>query len=260
MHLFVVTHGLQGNSESLEYLCDSLEKNLKYVVVLNSKVNSETAWFTTGPFKNWSLTSDGIDNGGNRLSEELVEYVKKNIKMDFNQISFIGSSLGGLYCRYVMGKLYNEDNKTINIKIEDRIVKMKIINFVSMASPLLGVSCLSSSFLEFGTKMYFFNGTGSQLVLDDDNKSPIIYKMNSLDSNEYKSLSEAKNRITICSSLHDEWKVPYQSSGIIPWKDLKFNTKEGEIISDIHEDDEGIPEEGKMKYYDKNSKNEMDKN
>lgn len=94
MHLFLISHGLQGTTSSMMFLVETFEK-FKDTKVLNSSINCDGSWFETGPFKNWYLTSDGIDGGGERLIKELKIYLQNNKKDKFDKISFVGSSLGG---------------------------------------------------------------------------------------------------------------------------------------------------------------------
>jgi hypothetical protein len=260
MHLFVVTHGLQGNPESLYYLCKYIEENVSDSIVLNSKYNSQNSWFSTGPFKNWYLTSDGIDNGGKRLTQEIIDFVVKNQKtIEFKKISFVGSSLGGLYCRFAMGLLFDSDEDVIKINLNKTdSIPLKLENFVSLASPLIGVQGLQNGISTLGTKVYFFMGTGSQLSLDDSEEHPLIFQMNSIDSMEYQALKSCKKRITICSTHSDEWKVPYQSSAIVPWKTLKMEINSEKMVNAIHFDEENeIPIEDDEKFYENNPKSKL---
>ncbi|KAG2389233.1 hypothetical protein C9374_014633 [Naegleria lovaniensis] len=253
-HLVVLCHGLQGNTGHLEYIEKELPKMLlkeqeeaslqqqEQFIMLNMSANNN------GYLWNWSSTSDGIVQGGKRLLKELSKILSQKYGNDFehattdrtaclntctlpSRISFIGSSMGGLYCRYMMGELFDEERKTIRVPImvntskskdepNERYLSLELMNFIALASPLISVRCLLAPYLYVGLKIAFFWGTGNEMVLEDGNsdKKPFIYEMNDGKSKYFKALEICKKRMTLCSVKQDEDKVPYQTSAIIPLK------------------------------------------
>lgn len=237
LKIFVLVHGLQGKLFHLEIV----EKKLKEfyqpnIVCFNLEANAN------GYFKNWSSTSDGIDTGGERLKTELISKLKSLASSEkyktlissndsaassatpFATISFIGSSLGGLYCRYIMGELYNEEFKCLRVLVSEdkkQFLDLKLENYIALASPLISVRCLVSSFVHYGVQLLFFMGTGSQMVLGDGKegeKDPICVTLADPSKKYWKALASCSKRITLCSFKMDEDKVPYQSSAIMSIK------------------------------------------
>jgi hypothetical protein len=245
----------------MEYLASQIKTKFDNALILNATANDGTR------FKNWSSTGDGIDKGGDRIITEintkLTEYVK-NTSVSPTLISFIGSSMGGLYCRYVMGKLYDAESDRIVVKKDDIKIEMKLVNFVALASPLVSVRALVPSWVYYGMKVIFYAGTASQMLLEDDREHPLIAVMNDSESDYFKALASCKQRITVCSAIDSEFKVPYQASAMIPHAlktpksglSVSDESLISEYISGYHTDDVGAfceEFEGK-RYYDYESK------
>lgn len=113
-HLVVLCHGLSGTSEDLYYLSESL--SAAGATVFRSAANSKLSSF------------NGVKEGAEKLVEEINALVKSD---SFNEISFVGNSLGGLYARYAVHLLTNSSQK--------KIAGLKPSRFVLIASPSLGV-------------------------------------------------------------------------------------------------------------------------
>jgi len=205
----------------MEYLTKYIYFTFPRVLCLNTSCND-----SGGLFKSFWTTIDGINVGGSRIHKELETFLTNyyQVNTDHNprsltQISFIGSSLGGLYLRYLAKLLYeySSDHEyfciTIKWRGENTTLQLKPINYVSLASPHLGISGLCSYSLEFATK-WIFQDSGTQLVLGDPEK--LLYKMAS-DDLFFNSLFQFKKRITYASASTQEWKVPYPSSAILPY-------------------------------------------
>lgn len=90
-HLVVISHGILGNKYDLAYLINLLKK--KGCVVLDSSSNQ------------YFKTLSGIERGGVNLASEIIDIKKDNPNLE--KISFVGNSLGGLYCRYAVSVLYD---------------------------------------------------------------------------------------------------------------------------------------------------------
>lgn len=114
-HLVVIAHGLLGFSTDLEYLSDLLRE--KGCTVLQSSVNEFTK----------SLA--GVAEGGKNLADEIRKFTSTS--SHFKRISFVGNSLGGLYARYAIKELYDNDTKLI--------LGLKPYKFMTIATPHLGV-------------------------------------------------------------------------------------------------------------------------
>lgn len=231
-HLVVLIHGLQGNTGHMKFMEDRFKKlnqeeeyREENYIVFNMKANDDKDTWSN----NWSKTGDGIQNGGDRLISELKERIEGKVD-EFDEkvehkISFVGSSLGGLYCRYVMGSLFDNEKQKIVVQLKEKCLIFQLENYVAMASPLISVRCLVSTFFHYGMKAFFYKGTGNEMLLDDSNQSEeaMICKLASPKLNYYQALKSCKRRIALCSCKKDETKVAYQSSAIAPYRDISDN-------------------------------------
>ncbi|CCI45074.1 unnamed protein product [Albugo candida] len=103
-------------------------------------------------------TYDGIDQGGNRLADEIQEIAKQMANLE--KFSFIGHSMGGLYGRYCMGVLFSRG-------FFDRV---QACSFIALAVPHFGVrrprrgswNAVMNSMVPL-----LFNKSGVQLYLHD---------------------------------------------------------------------------------------------
>jgi hypothetical protein len=134
LHLLVGQHGLWGQpahvERLLEHVHDSIntqqqQEHKKHpgtpvfrLVVLNSDVNAG------------NRTYDGVDVCGTRLAQLVQERLQQEEEAGRRvvKISFVGYSLGGLICRYAVGKLYAAG-------VFDSVQPM---NFITVATPHLG--------------------------------------------------------------------------------------------------------------------------
>lgn len=96
-HLIVLQHGLHGDESDWGYFKQVLDVSFPDKVLVHiSTCNSKTRF----------STHDGIDAGGQRLAEEILQLVQTNPCL--RHFSIIGHSLGGLYARYAVGVLFAE--------------------------------------------------------------------------------------------------------------------------------------------------------
>lgn len=96
-HLIVCQHGLLGS-----------EKDFSQVVMLfQTHLSTKSLYIHSAESNASSIfkTYDGIDQGGNRLADEIQEIAKQMANLE--KFSFIGHSMGGLYGRYCMGVLFS---------------------------------------------------------------------------------------------------------------------------------------------------------
>jgi hypothetical protein len=112
-HLVVLSHGIMGTSQDLNYLAEQLER--RGCVVLRSTVNER------------SRSLSGIKRGGELLAGEIEEFAKASGNR-LRRISIVGNSLGGLYARYATKVLH-----------EGKFAGLEPHKFLTIASPHLGV-------------------------------------------------------------------------------------------------------------------------
>jgi hypothetical protein len=82
-------------------------------------------------------TLDGIDVGGHRLADEVRAFRLRPDMTSLDSISFIGDGIGGLYARYAIGVLLDNDGERL-------CQGLKPCNYISLSTPHLGVrGCVS---------------------------------------------------------------------------------------------------------------------
>jgi len=122
-HLIVLSHGLMGGPNDLSYLCKQLETlGGELTMVLSSNCNE------------FVKTTHGVSHGGRSLADEIKSFINthdKDAKRRLKYISFVGNSLGGLYTRYAIKELFDEEKGTIAGLIPS--------HFMTVATPHLGV-------------------------------------------------------------------------------------------------------------------------
>lgn len=97
---------------------------------------------------NEKKTDDGVENGGSRVVEEIMDVIQDNVNKYCDAsnltISFIGNSLGGLYSRFAVSKIHDilspdDDHKDKNMRLANGIpVHFNV--FYSTAAPHLGTA------------------------------------------------------------------------------------------------------------------------
>mmetsp|Transcript_1565 Transcript_1565/g.4659 ORF Transcript_1565/g.4659 Transcript_1565/m.4659 type:complete len:341 (-) Transcript_1565:1530-2552(-) len=96
LHLIVLVHGFSGHATDLGYLRRRLEA-AEAVEVLCSSSNE-------------GRTLDGVAAGGRRVAREVERFVAaRRRESTYETISFVGNSLGGLYARYALAELFDDD-------------------------------------------------------------------------------------------------------------------------------------------------------
>jgi hypothetical protein len=155
MHLIVVVNGLLGFYTGKLLFVDSLQKSLgaNYLVYLSAASSGFG-------------TLDGIAEGGNRLVAEVKQVVVQNPQL--TDISFVGLSLGGLYCRHAIKELVSDE----------RIFGLKPCAYVSIASPHLGIRHSATPLQQFLCEKAL-GTTGLELLLQDEHM--YIHKLSTRD-------------------------------------------------------------------------------
>ena len=88
---------------------------------------SNTGWTSLITFYK---TCQGMDVGGARIQEEVMSVLSRHPSV--REISFIGSSLGGLYARFAIGRLLSDTSAPLRGKVTP-------VAYISLATPHLGV-------------------------------------------------------------------------------------------------------------------------
>lgn len=125
-HLIILVHGFIGSPQSMNTLANALRQS-----AAGDELLVHIAQSNYGKVHSFFTTTDGIEVGGNRLAAEVTEVAQKHSKT-LRRISFVGVSLGGLYCRWAAHVLSDLNTRTI--------AGLQPHLYISLASPHLGVA------------------------------------------------------------------------------------------------------------------------
>eukprot|EP01134_Creolimax_fragrantissima_P003315 CFRG3315T1 len=248
-HLVVFQHGLHGVATCGDWFGNELKKSYgSDILYLTSDVNAGS-WiqrFIGAP------TIDGVDVCGRRLADNVRELVKANPSL--THISVSGLSMGGLIVRYACADLFDIETGLIGGLIP--------LNFVSFASPHLGVRKTIGSVLEvlggFFVGRSFQHMTLSDCATEPGRRTsrcvPLLERMAGLQTPEcqedcgdchpyLESLAAFKQRICI-GNVHCDHQVPYPTATMVPFfhpaQDVECESKYPHITRVIH--DEQLPD------------------
>lgn len=207
MHLVCLHHGLWGNGDNLETLCDIISNHAPpHIRIYNCLASERTK------------TLDGIDMCGDRF---IVSLRQKVIELEHGQdetvthISFIGYSMGGLIGQYAIGKLFSEGF----------FDSVKLLNVVMLATPRLGAHVHSAK--GWGPRDSIFNiiapvissRSGYQMFFDDSwSEKPLDRPLLTLMSDPllpwFQALKRAKKLINM-SNIQFDTMVGYRISSML---------------------------------------------
>ena len=200
-HLLVLVHGLWGKPLHLQQLKDTIEAQHPdgrlHVILPNS-----TAEY---------LTYDGIELGGERVTNEIEERIKEleDAGAKLTKISVAGYSLGGVIARYAIGLLYKNG-------VFDRL---QPVNFTTFATPHLGVRTPTTGFggnfwNNVGSRT--LSTTGAQIFLSDtfrDSGKPLFAVLADPSSIFIRGLQLFSKKSVYANTINDR-SVPYYTSCI----------------------------------------------
>ena len=185
----------------MEYLASALrEKHSEdRLHILSAKTNSD------------SFTYDGIDLGGERVTQEIEDYIEDLEKdgTSIKKLSVVGYSLGGLVARYAIGLLYSKG----------WFERIQAVNFTTFATPHLGVR---TPVLGVHHRLWNILGSrtlsvsGRQLFTIDkfrDTDRPILSVLADPDSIFVIGLSQFKHRVLYANIINDR-SAPYYTTCI----------------------------------------------
>ncbi|KAI0639203.1 DUF676-domain-containing protein [Trametes polyzona] len=209
VHLLVLIHGMWGNPSHLAEMRRVMEERRgkassergpggEQLHVLVPETNKDNG------------TYDGIDWGGERVAEEVMEEVKK-LETEGKQVtrfSVTGYSLGGLIARYLVGILHQRGF----------FASVTPVNFNTVATPHIGLprypTTISSLFAYFGPKL--LSRTGEQFYIVDKwskNGRPLLEVMADPNRLFYQALALFQH-IRIYANTVNDITVPYPTAAI----------------------------------------------
>ncbi|CAI1931117.1 hypothetical protein SEUBUCD646_0D01380 [Saccharomyces eubayanus] len=195
-HLIILTHGFQSNvTADMEYMMEEIYK---------AQVNyPDERLVVKGYMKNICETEKGIKFLGIGLANYIVNELYDN---SVNKISFIGHSLGGLTQAFAI--CY------IKIKYPEFFQKVEPVNFITLASPLLGIATSTPNYVKKSLSMGIIGTTGQELGLEDSKfgDKPLLYLLS--EGPLIKVLTRFKRRTLYINAINDGI-VPLYSSSLL---------------------------------------------
>ncbi|CAI4058088.1 hypothetical protein N7582_001013 [Saccharomyces uvarum] len=195
-HLVILTHGFQSNvSADMEYIMEEIYK---------AQVNyPDERLVVKGYMRNICETEKGIKFLGIGLANYIVNELYDD---SVNKISFIGHSLGGLTQAFAI--CY------IKIKYPEFFQKVEPVNFITLASPLLGIATNTPNYVKMSLSMGIIGTTGQELGLKDSTfgDKPLLYLLS--EGPLIKALAQFKRRTLYINAINDGI-VPLYSSSLL---------------------------------------------
>lgn len=152
LHLVVITHGLHSNTGAdMLYVKEAIDKM--------AKKTGENI-IVRGYFDNVRRTEKGIKYLGTRVAEYIVHDLAPEQPINLppvKKISFIGHSLGGLVQTFAIA--YIADHYPEFFK------RVEPVNFICLASPLLGISNENPGYIKFALDIGFVGKSGQDISL-----------------------------------------------------------------------------------------------
>ncbi|CAJ1942270.1 unnamed protein product [Cylindrotheca closterium] len=244
-HFLFLMHGHRGQSKDLAYMHTVMEriagtkkKRMSRVASPSRSKNNKISGTDSDPVKHDMLvhntvsnehkTEDGIQNGGDRLVEEMRQVIEGEMKKRHPNskdvfditISILGNSLGGLYGRYAIAKLVERHCiKDGNGKggdscwMLDGRYRLHLNVFCTTATPHLGVS--KHTFLPIPRTgeiavATIMKDTGKDLFRMND----LLHKMATCPT-YLRPLANFRKRIAYANAFNTDFPVPTATAAFL---------------------------------------------
>ncbi|CCH59774.1 hypothetical protein TBLA_0B09570 [Henningerozyma blattae CBS 6284] len=215
-HLIVLTHGLHSNVPTdMSYIMEQLYSTQK------NFPNEQL--IVKGYSNNVCQTEKGIKFLGTNVAKAIINdwYDEDVVK-----ISFIGHSLGGLVQTFTIAY--------ISVMYPWFFEKVEPINFITLASPLLGILTDNPQYINFFLSYGVIGKTGQELSLENDPimNSPLIYL---LSGEPVKKILKLFKRRTIYANAINDGIVPLYTASLLflDYDDILRNLRKLENTSDL---------------------------
>ena len=183
-HLVILTHGMMSNvTADMLYLAEQIKKKDNNCIL-------------TGNIENVCKTERGIRYQGIKNGEFLIKEINKIGIENIGKLSFIGHSLGGLVQTFAISYCFKKYPEIMN--------KLHLENFITLASPLLGVLNDNPKYLQKLLTMGIVGKSGQDLGLapiTEYNDQPFISIL--LCAHTRNCLRRFKNRTIYANSIND---------------------------------------------------------
>ncbi|CCE62617.1 hypothetical protein TPHA_0C04670 [Tetrapisispora phaffii CBS 4417] len=207
-HLVILTHGLHSNTTSdMSYIMEQIYK---------TQVNFPNEQIIVKGFtKNVCQTEKGVKYLGTNLAKYIIDEL---YDPSVTKISFIGHSLGGLIQSFAIAY--------IAVIYPWFFDKVQPINFITLASPLLGIVTDNPKYINLLLSFGVIGKTGQDLKLERDNSTtepklankcdidndPLLFKLPGDPLNQ--ALQLFKRRTVYANAINDGL-VPLYSSALL---------------------------------------------
>jgi hypothetical protein len=255
-HYIFLVHGWLGVPKEVSYFERAINEQIDQLKQNNNNSSSnyhEERFRIHCVESNKGKTSDGVAQGGLRVSNEMQEFIQNDLKADTCSIhnddnnddddhenknkfhvslSIVGNSLGGLYARYAISCLPQELHfQTSTCKGEEILKKHWLVNlylntFITTASPHIGLA--SNVYYQVPRFMEVSLGrtmrqTGKDLFLipkgnsqhDQDEEDLIIFQMATDYEKFLQPLSKFKKRVTYVNVFKTDFMVHTSTAGFL---------------------------------------------
>lgn len=198
IHLVILTHGLHANVLSdMYFLKEQIDKK-----------SGDENIVVKGFFGNVCKTERGVKYLGSRVADYVIDLVTKNetLKGNVTKISFIGHSLGGLTQTFAVA--YLEANFPWFFQ------KVQPVNFITLASPLIGVVHENPVFIKLALLAGVVGKTGQDLGLQytETNNKPLLLLLPT--GPTHRILKRFVRRTVYANALNDGI-VPLRTSALL---------------------------------------------
>lgn len=193
VHLVILTHGLHSNvSADMLFLKEQIDRSKEENVVVK------------GFFNNVCKTERGIKYLGSRVADYVVELLKSI--PNTTRISFVGHSLGGLVQTFAIAYLEINHSWVFD--------KVQPINFITLASPMLGVTHETPAYVKLALLAGVVGKTGQDLGLQYTEKdgSPLLLL---LPSGPTHRVLKRFLRRTVYANVVNDGIVPLRTSALL---------------------------------------------
>jgi len=198
----VLQHGLHGFPNTLD----------TFVTLLRNKFGSNKFHFHIATSNyGFLITHDGIDVGGKRLAEEIETLRQKFTLEKGTKLTLIGHSLGGLYCRYAIGYMFEKG----------ALENWELKQLITFASPHLGARKSPSQWVGILSTLALFycrkiiSRTGLQLIYEDSDLGlPLLQQMADPEGPYFLALKKFQRRV-LYSNIANDIQVGFTSGAIV---------------------------------------------
>ncbi|KAK6874334.1 putative lipase ROG1 [Candida tropicalis] len=203
-HLVILTHGLHSNaSADMLYLKEQIDR------IVDLRKSHDEDIVVKAFFGNIGKTERGIKYLGSRVAEYIIDLITENDSLNdgkVEKISLIGHSLGGCVQTFAIAYL--------KINFPWFFDKIKPVNFITLASPLLGVVNENPKVVEWVLSAGFVGKSGQELglkVVENDSK-PLLLLLPTGPTHEV--LKQFKRRTIYANAINDGI-VPLRTSSLL---------------------------------------------